>query len=205
MKALRRRRAVAFKPAPPRPPAVRLFVAVTVPDCLRERLAAAQADLPPALRRTDPADAHLTLKFLGDADPDPARTAVRRAVAAAGVAPFEATLTGLGVFPSLDYVRVVWLGVGAGSAELTRLADAVERETVAAGFDPRDHDEFTPHVTLARMSDARGKARVQELVDGDDEETSPEPGSFRVEAVRLMESTGGDPRYRTVERVPLES
>ena len=142
------------------------------------------------------------LPLAGVGLPTPSTTVV---VAAAGVAPFEATLTGLGVFPSLDYVRVVWLGVGAGSAELTRLADAVERETVAAGFDPRDHDEFTPHVTLARMSDARGKARVQELVDGDDEETSPEPGSFRVEAVRLMESTGGDPRYRTVERVPLES
>jgi hypothetical protein len=47
VKALRRRRAVAFKPAPPRPPAVRLFVAVTVPDRLRERLAVGQADLPP--------------------------------------------------------------------------------------------------------------------------------------------------------------
>ena len=183
---------------------MRLFVAVTVPDRLREQIAAVQADLPPALRRTDPADAHLTLKFLGDADPEPARAAVRRAVASAGVTPFEATLAGLGVFPSLDYVRVVWVGVDAGSAELTRLADAVERETVAAGFDPRDHDTFTPHVTLARMNDARGKARVRELIEGNDE-ASPEPGSFRVEAVRLMESTGGDPRYRTVERVPLES
>jgi 2'-5' RNA ligase len=179
---------------------VRLFVAVTLPDRLSDPLAAVQADLPPSLRRTDPADAHLTLKFLGDADPDPAREAVRRAVRSVGVAPFEATLAGLGVFPSLDYVRVVWLGVGAGRAELTRLADAVETETVAAGFNPRDHDAFTPHVTLARMSDARGKERVRELV----EETAPEPGSFRVEAVRLMESTGGDPRYRTVERVPLE-
>lgn len=200
MKALRRRPAAALKPAAPVLAPVRLFVAVTLPDRLREQIAAIQADLPPPLRRTDPADAHLTLKFLGEAEPDPAREAVREAVRSAGVAPFEATLGGLGVFPSLDYVRVVWLGVRDGTEELTRLADAVEASTVAAGFDPRDHEEFTPHVTLARMSDARGKARVRELV----EETDPEPGSFRVESVRLMESTGGDPRYRTVERVPLE-
>lgn len=179
---------------------MRLFVAVTLPDRLRAPLAAIQADLPPSLRRTDPADAHLTLKFLGDAEPAPAARAVCEAVREAGVTPFEATLGGLGVFPSLDDVRVVWLGVRDGAEELTRLADAVEASTVAAGFDPRDHEEFTPHVTLARMSDARGKARVRELV----EETDPEPGPFRVESVRLMESTGGDPRYRTVERVPLE-
>jgi 2'-5' RNA ligase len=200
VKALRRGRVAALKPTAPVRPPVRLFVAVTLPDRLCGPVAALQADLPPSLRRTDPADAHLTLKFLGDSAPGPAREAVREAVRSAGVAPFEATLGGLGVFPSLDYVRVVWLGVGAGGAELTRLADAVEASTVAAGFDPRDHD-FTPHVTLARMDDARGKERVRELV----EETDPAPGSFRVEAVRLVESTGGEPRYRTVERVPLES
>lgn len=180
---------------------MRLFVAVTLPDRLREQIAAIQADLPPSLRRTDPADAHLTLKFLGDAEPEPAREAVSEAVRSAGVLPFDATLGGLGVFPSLDYVRVVWLGVRDGIEDLTRLADAVERATVAAGFDPRDH-EFTPHVTLARMDDARGKARVRELVEG----TDPEPGSFRVESVRLMASVLGDdgPQYRTVERVPLD-
>ncbi|MFB6169021.1 MAG: RNA 2',3'-cyclic phosphodiesterase [Haloferacaceae archaeon] len=178
---------------------MRLFVAVPLPDRLREQIAALQADLPPSLRRTDPGDAHVTLKFLGAAEPTPAARSVRAAVASADVAPFEATLSGLGVFPALDYVRVVWLGVQDGTEELARLADAVERETVAAGFDPRDH-EFTPHVTLARMDDARGKERVRELV----EETDPEPGSFRVESVRLMESTGGEPRYRTVERVPLD-
>ena len=179
---------------------MRLFVAVGLPDRLREQIAAVQADLPPSLRRTDSADAHLTLKFLGEAEPASAARALRAGVTSAGVAPFETTLGGLGVFPSLDYVRVVWLGVREGTAELTRLADAVEDATVAAGFEPRDH-AFTPHVTLARMDDARGKDRVRELVA----ETDPAPGSFRVEAVRLMESTGGDPRYRTVERVPLET
>ncbi len=179
---------------------MRLFIAVTLPDRLREQIAAVQADLPPSLRRTDPADAHLTLKFLGEAERAPAASAVRAAVASAGVPPFEARLSGLGVFPSLDYVRVVWLGVREGTAELTRLADAVEEATVADGFDPRDHD-FTPHVTLARMDDAWGKERVRELV----ERTDPDLGSFQVEAVRLMESTDSDPRYRTVERVPLET
>jgi 2'-5' RNA ligase len=179
---------------------VRLFVAVDVPARLREALAAVQSDLPDPLRRTAPGDAHLTLKFLGDAlAPDPAAAAVGRAVDVAGVTPFDVELGGLGVFPSLDYVRVVWVGVREGAGPLGRLAEAAERETVAAGADARDHG-FTPHVTLARMNDARGAARVRELA----ETTDPDVGRFRAEAVRLVESTGGDPRYRTVARVSLD-
>lgn len=180
---------------------MRLFVAVTLPDALRDPLAALQADLPDPLRRTDPADAHLTLKFLGEAEPDDARDALRAAVAAADVDPFTVRLGGLGVFPDRDYIRVVWVGVREGETALAALADAVERETVAAGFDERDH-AFTPHVTLARMDDARGKERVQALLD----ERTPDVGPFRVEAVRLVESVrdGDGPRYRTVERAPLD-
>jgi 2'-5' RNA ligase len=180
---------------------VRLFVAVTLPDALRDPLAALQSDLPGPLRRTDPADAHLTLRFLGDADPDDARDALCAAVGGVDVAPFTVRLGGLGVFPDRDRIRVVWVGVREGDEALSMLAAAVERETVAAGFDGRDH-AFTPHVTLARMDDARGKAGVQALLD----ERDPDIGSFRVEAVRLVESVldGDGPRYRTVERVPLE-
>jgi len=36
-------------------------------------------------------------------------------------------------------------------------------ETTALGVDPENH-AFTPHVTLARMNDARGKELVQEAV-----------------------------------------
>ncbi|ESS06532.1 MAG: 2''-5'' RNA ligase [uncultured archaeon A07HB70] len=181
---------------------MRLFVAVTLPDALRDPLAALQSDLPDPLRRTDPADAHLTLKFLGETgQPDDARDALRAAVASVDVAPFTVRLCGLGVFPDRDCIRVVWVGVREGDEALSTLAAAVERETVAAGFDGRDH-VFTPHVTLARADDARGAARVRDFVD----ETTPDVGSFRVEAVRLVESVldGDGPRYQTVERAPLD-
>ncbi|MFB6080936.1 MAG: RNA 2',3'-cyclic phosphodiesterase [Haloferacaceae archaeon] len=184
---------------------MRLFVSVDLPDALAPAVADVQDRLRDAdgLRFTDPGQAHLTLKFLGETPPDrleAVERALADAVEAADVAPFEATVGGLGVFPSLDYISVVWAGIGAGSAELTRLHEAVERETVAAGFDPEDH-EFTPHVTLARMDDARGKDLVRRVVRDDDRTL----GSFRVAEVRLTESTLTDdgPRYGTVARFPL--
>ncbi|MFB6302676.1 MAG: RNA 2',3'-cyclic phosphodiesterase [Haloferacaceae archaeon] len=184
---------------------MRLFVSVDLPDALADPLADVQDRFRDAagLRFTDPDQAHVTLKFLGETPVDRVTTverAVADAVDAAEVSSFDAAVGGLGVFPSLDYISVVWTGFEEGGEEMTRLHEAIERETVAAGFDPEEHD-FTPHVTLARMDDARSKDLVQRVVRGED----PTVGAFRVTDVRLTESTLTDagPRYETVAEFPL--
>ncbi|WP_224333249.1 RNA 2',3'-cyclic phosphodiesterase [Haloprofundus halobius] len=184
---------------------MRLFVSIDLPHSLSGAVAAVQDDLRDAegLRFVDPEQAHLTLKFLGETDDDrlgEVEEALESAVDAANVEPFEATVGGLGVFPSLDYVSVVWLGIEEGSERITRLAEAVERETTAIGFDAESH-EFTPHVTLARMDDALGKDIVRRAV----RETDPTVGTFRVEQIRLKESVIGPngPEYSTVSRFVL--
>jgi len=183
---------------------MRLFVSVDL-DGLAEGVADAQARLPDAgsLRPVDPENAHVTLTFLGEVAPDrtdAVDSALATAVDGAGVDPFEMVIGGLGVFPSLDYISVVWAGVREGGTELTRLHEAVERETTALGFDPADH-EFTPHVTLARMDDARGKAAIQRVV----RDADPTVGRIDVTEIRLTESTLTDdgPTYGTVARFPL--
>ena len=183
---------------------MRLFVSVDL-HALAEEFAAVQAlfEGVGGLNFTDPGQAHVTLKFLGDTDPDrlPELTgALERAVAESGVEPFTAEVGGLGVFPHLGYISVVWVGVREGSEQLTRLHEAIERRATGLGFDPEDHD-FTPHATLARMDHAGGKETVQDLVEHRD----PDVGRLPVEAVALTESTLTDdgPRYSTVERFPL--
>jgi len=186
---------------------MRLFVSVDLPDDLADDVRAVQDEFREAsgLNFTDPEQAHVTLKFLGEVDPDrlPAiEDRLEAAVEKADVEPFEVHYGGLGVFPSLDYISVLWLGVreGHGDAEMIRLAEAVEDGMVAEGFDPEDH-EFTPHVTLARMNHAGGKGLVQENV----RELDPDVGAARIEEIRLTESelTSDGPVYSTVERFPL--
>jgi len=182
----------------------RLFVSVDL-DGLADGIAAVQerfADAP-GLRFTDPEQVHVTLKFLGDTDEDrlPDLTdELAAAVEESAVEPFALHVAGLGVFPSLDYISVVWVGAGEGSEKLTRLHETVEERTVAMGFDPEDH-EFTPHATIARMDHAGGKELVQERVREDD----PVVGRLAVEEVRLKESVLGSdgPTYTTVEQFPL--
>ncbi|WP_096390216.1 RNA 2',3'-cyclic phosphodiesterase [Halopenitus persicus] len=195
---------------------MRAFFAVDLPTDLADRIAEVQGELRAAegLRFTDPEQAHITLEFLGDvpdgserggggeSDLDAVIEAGREAVQEADVEPFIASVRGLGAFPSTEYIRVVWAGIGDGSAELTRLQAGIESRTTALGYEPDDH-EFTPHVTLARMDDARGKGIVQEAI----RTAEADVGSFTVEAVRLKRSTltESGPVYETVESFPLSS
>jgi 2'-5' RNA ligase len=182
----------------------RLFVSVGL-DGLAEEVAAVQKKFAGAsgLNFTDPEQAHLTLKFLGDTDPDRVPALVEeltRSVEDSSVNPFTAEFGGRGVFPSLDYISVVWLGVRTGSEQLTRLHETVEERMVAMGFNPESHD-FTPHVTLARMDHAGGKELVQNVVENDD----PTVGTRQIEEIRLTESTltADGPKYTTVDAVRL--
>jgi 2'-5' RNA ligase len=184
---------------------MRLFVAIDLPAGRSSDIAAAQERFgdAPGLNFTDPEQAHVTLRFLGEVDDDRVGTvaeAVESAVADADVDPFEATVGGFGVFPSLDYISVVWTGIREGTGEMNRLHHHLEERATALGFAAADH-AFTPHVTLARMNDARGKRTVQNVVREED----PTVGSFHVEEVRLKRSdlAPDGPEYSTVAAVRL--
>jgi 2'-5' RNA ligase len=184
---------------------MRLFVSIDLPDDFAENVAEVQDHFADAsgLDFTDPEQAHVTVKFLGEVNRGElprVKNALRRAIEKADVEPFEATYGGLGVFPGLGYIQVLWLGVGDGGEEMTRLHETVETGVTRLGFDPEDHD-FTPHVTLARMEHAGGKELVQENV----EELDPTVGTTEVEEIRLTKSdlTDEGPEYSTVESFEL--
>ena len=155
------------------------------------------------IRPTDPDQSHVTLKFLGDVEDDQletVKTALEEAVQAASIGPFTASVDGIGVFPSFDYITVIWLAIETGASPMTALHAELESRFVDLGFDAESHD-FRPHVTIARMEHAGAKSAVQELL------TSREPhvGEFEVTSLQLKEShlTPAGPDYETIEDVPL--
>ena len=116
---------------------MRLFVGVDL-----DGLADAVADVQEPLSGLS--GLRLTMQFLGEGDHDVAAlvVALERAVADADVGAtgaddggFEATFEVVGAFPSPEYVRVVWLGVGRGASELSALHRRIEAETTALGYD----------------------------------------------------------------------
>jgi 2'-5' RNA ligase len=134
---------------------LRLFVAVDVPGAIKTAIERDVVEpLRPLLsgaRWSRPEGRHLTLKFLGEVAEERVGV-VGEAVseAASEHVGFHAAFDVLGGFPTLRRPRVLWIGIGPGSDELTALAASVERTLGPLGF-PTEDRPFHPHVTLARF------------------------------------------------------
>ncbi len=167
----------------------RLFVSVDLPPDLEPKVRDLQSYLRGTradLRFTKPEQAHLTMKFIGDT-PESSLKEVKESIdeASEAVGPFRVELGGTGVFPSRDYVSVVWAGVREGVEELTLLHESLEESLVGRGLaDEAEHD-YVPHVTLARMNSGRGRTEVLGFVDEHDDVTL---GSFEASGLRLKSS-----------------
>ncbi|HSD80223.1 MAG TPA: RNA 2',3'-cyclic phosphodiesterase [Solirubrobacteraceae bacterium] len=187
---------------------IRSFVAVLLPEDLRQRVDAAAAPLRERAAalgvRVSWGRAetfHLTLRFLGAID-EARVERVREAMAeaAAATAPFTVGLGGFGGFPSARSPRVVWLGLTAGDEALAGLHARLEQALAARGIPPEGR-AFHGHLTLGRARDLRGAPELAALVSA----PAPPLGEARVDAVHLMRSelapTGA--RHSVLARAPL--
>jgi RNA 2',3'-cyclic 3'-phosphodiesterase len=171
---------------------MRAFVAVDVP--------ALDGPVPDGLRPED----HITLHFFEELPVERIPAVVEAISEATGASgPFELEVRGVGAFPTTRRPRVVWAGVGVGTAELRSLVDRLRTALSARGFRTETRP-FVPHLTLARIRSRQGAAWAQRFL------TEPEHGTRvwargTVSEVVLKESellpTGA--RHTVRERVPL--
>jgi RNA 2',3'-cyclic 3'-phosphodiesterase len=162
---------------------VRLFVAVDVPQAVREALAVARARLEKLCRsarwvRIE--GAHVTLKFIGEV-PDEQFESIRAALRNIRLHPrrldrerpdlendgrvatqIDLHFAGLGFFSNERRPRVFWAGIEGGPA-LGQLAAAIEAALVPVGS-PRENRDFRPHLTLARFDSPEGVEPLRRAV-----------------------------------------
>lgn len=185
---------------------VRAFVGIDIDEAVRQKLVAVQEQLQATgaqLKLVEPPNIHVTMKFLGEV-PEDKVSAIAEALkrAAAGTGKFDIRVRGIGVFPNLRYIRVVWAGVAEGRDEVIGLHQKIDRELQPLGFRP-DRD-FVPHLTIARIKTAKQKERLAAFIK---EMTDSEFGVTGAQAVELKQSTltPKGPIYSTLARIELSS
>jgi 2'-5' RNA ligase len=163
---------------------------------LRE-LAMSRADL----KVVRPELLHITLKFLGDTDEalvEEIGSGIEKA--AEGVGPFTMRLVGMGAFPSMSNIRVVWVGIEDGNA-LGQIASRLDTVMAPLGFE-RDKRGFKPHLTIARARSERNIAKVQDIIRAN---AATEYGEYSVDRILLKRSVlcPEGPTYSVVREVLL--
>lgn len=132
---------------------LRLFVAIDVPEDVRELVDRGVEPIReryPEGRWVPVRNQHVTLKFLGTTWPrlvEGVLSAVRSV--AARHRPFETRVAGLGAFPSVRRARVLWAGLEDPAGRLAAIAGDLDGEL--AGDFPPEKRPFAAHLTVARF------------------------------------------------------
>ena len=189
---------------------VRSFIAVELPDELKQELGRLEAKLksgePPRVKWVDPYGIHLTLKFFGNVAVDRLGDITgAMEVAAQGISSFHLEVKELGVFPNLRRVQVAWVGIGGEVDKLGQLQQRLESNLAPLGFAPESRP-FTPHLTLARLRDQASlteRQRFGQLIVSTKFEAAH---TIEVDAISLMRSqlTREGAIYSRISLVRLE-
>ena len=138
----------------------RVFCAIEIPEPVRQqvlqhiaRLREAVPDAKASWSRDT--NLHLTLKFLGEIPlTSVANISSAASQAVMGRAPFSIRLEQTGTFPKQGQPRVLWIGISDFSGNLGELHAHLEDQAAIAVFE-KDDRPFHPHLTLARLRQAR--------------------------------------------------
>ncbi|MFB6217328.1 MAG: RNA 2',3'-cyclic phosphodiesterase [Candidatus Aenigmatarchaeota archaeon] len=144
---------------------------------------------------------HWTVKFLGDVKEDEIQRIDTVKDVVSDREPFEVELSGVGVFPSLDYIKVIWVGAGDGRSKMKDMIDSVDARLSDAGFEG-DEKETVPHVTIGRMKSGRNKEEVRETIK---RLKGHSFGTMKVGSITLYSSelTPEGPIYETLKEFEL--
>jgi RNA 2',3'-cyclic 3'-phosphodiesterase len=179
---------------------IRSFIAFDMDNtAVISKLSAAQKQLVETgadLKIVEPQNIHVTIRFLGDISTGMVEK-IYDAMKSVQFTPFTVQLCGLGVFPSLNYPRVVWVGMIKGAEQLKSIFSQLEPKVQALGF-PADHYGFSPHLTIARVRSARNKPQ---LIDFVEKKATYDFGTINADCLRLKRSvlSPKGPTYTTIK------
>jgi len=146
---------------------IRTFIAFELPPAVISLLDKVQQDLERLkirARWVRPANIHLTLKFLGDINPDYIdKIGIAMAGAASDFSPVTLSVRGIGVFPGIKRPRVIWVGLGGDIRSLLDFQSRLEEKLAGAEF-PKDKRSFKAHLTLGRIKQAADPAVIRQMI-----------------------------------------
>jgi RNA 2',3'-cyclic 3'-phosphodiesterase len=131
-------------------PMPRCFVAIPLPEEVKDRLVAVQPPVAPGVRILGRDKIHLTLHFLDEIDPQEFEAA-RNALSLVKAAAFTITIRGVGRFPPRGRPTVLWAGIEDSPALVALHASVGRALKSAIGFQP-ERRRYSPHITLARLN-----------------------------------------------------
>ena len=161
---------------------MRLFIAVDISEEIKNQIEETKKQIKAEgkINWVDKDKQHLTLKFLGEV-PESQIKDIKAKLNTIKLKPFEAATKEIGVFPTEEYIRVIWIGFKDGN-KITELKDKIEKSLL--DLFPKD-ERFHPHLTFARIKFIKNKKQLIESIKS----IKIQPKTFKIEKFKLYKST----------------
>lgn len=165
----------------------RCFIAVDIDekkimDSISE-LQKAFVDAGADLKLVETANIHITLRFLGETSKDIVEK-VCQEMKGVEFKPFEVELKGVGAFPNLNRINVIWIGIQTGAKELDNISNQLESRLRKIGF-RQDDRGFSPHITITRVRSGRNREKLANMIS---EAKNKDFGIIGVKSIKLKKS-----------------
>ena len=170
---------------------MRLFIAIDLDNKeyfkeIQDKIDSENAKIKPVLAF------HLTLKFLGEVD-ESKTNEIKDILNKIEFESFSVKTTKIGVFPDMNFIRVVWVGLGPEDKiiELQKKVDEGLKDMFNVEKD------FKPHLTLARVKFIKDKEKFVDSL----KKIKVDPKEFKVDKIKLIKSilTPEGPVYEEIK------
>ena len=184
---------------------VRTFIGIFPPPDIQSAISKIQLSLKTgtaAIRWEVPNKFHITMKFLGNVEPEQFSQLQSFLVhKGQSVGRFKIALTGVGCFPTTHAPKIVWIGSPRdANVPLTNCYEAIESSCIAAGL-KKEERQFHPHITLGRVKGKIHANLIQKI-----ENTTFEPLQFLCTELLIMKSdlSPSGSAYSKLFSIPLK-
>ncbi|MCS7213542.1 MAG: RNA 2',3'-cyclic phosphodiesterase [Candidatus Calescibacterium sp.] len=162
----------------------RVFIAIKIPEEISEKInqfAKQNFSKIPGIKLVEKENLHITMKFLGEINDEMVpRVSEKIEKSSQLVEPFEISVEEIGVFPSFNTPRVIW--IGALSQKIYDVKKAVDETLSELGFEKEN--KFVSHITIGRVKSGNPSEKINRLA-----KTKTEFGKFIANSITIFEST----------------
>lgn len=181
---------------------IRSFIAFDIEDenVVRElsKVQSALLECGADIKPVEAENIHVTIRFLGGI-PSVMIERIYNEMNKITFSPFDIEIKGLGAFPNIRHINVIWAGIGRGVNELRSIYYQLEPNLQKLGLRPDDKG-FSPHITIARVKSGRRREELAQIIRKYEDYKF---GIIKAKCLRLKKSvlTSRGPTYSTLREV----
>ncbi len=166
----------------------RIFLAIDIPEKIKEQINNFNEELKKlgvVANFVEKENLHINLKFFGDTEKkEKERINEKIKEVSENFNSFQLKAKDIDVFPNMNHIKVVWVGVEDKKDNLSNLQKELENEFEKIGI-KKENRKFVPHITLCRIKSGKN---IEKIIKAIRENKNKDFGTFAVENINLIKS-----------------